>query len=501
MNKQLDILYVNGNGSNIIYQELATDYAAIEPPVWCALLAQHTRSKGFTTAILDCEAERLNLVDSANKVLSFNPRLIVMVSMGQQPSASTQNMAIASRLAKKLKDICPECKIAFMGAHPSTLCRETLMKEKCDFVIQGEGTRTLDALCLCPDLNDPNELDKVPSLWFRKGIFIRFTPFAEPIAQSDLPTELPGMAWDLLPMEKYRTANWHALSNNNERQPFASLYTSLGCVYSCSFCMINSNFGNNNVENAKGKPSFRYWDTDFIMTQFDEIARRGIRNVKIADEMFVLYPEHYASICQKIVEKGYNFNIWAYSRINTVDEGYLDLMKKAGINWLALGIESGSPEVRKGVIKGSFKDVKIVDTVKKIQDAGINVIGNFIVGLPDDTIETMNDTLELATELNCEFMNVYSCMSYPGSSLYLDTDKNVLPESYEGYSQHSYECFPLSTKHISNVEVLRFRDEMFQKYFTNERYLKMVETKFGLKAREEIEKMTKTKLKRKLLGD
>ena len=501
--KQIDILYVNPNGANIIYQELANDYSAIEPPIWAALLAQHTRSKGFTTAILDCEAERLNLVDSANKVLSFNPRLIVMISMGQQPSASSQNMSGLSRLARKLKDICPECKIAFMGAHPSTLCRETLMKEKCDFVIQGEGTKTLDALCLCPDLDDPNELDKVPSLWFRKGIFIRFTPFAEPIAQSDLPTELPGMAWDLLPMEKYRTANWHALSNNNEKQPFASLYTSLGCVYSCKFCMINANFGNNNVENAKGKPSFRYWDTDFIMTQFDEIAKRGIRNVKLADEMMILYPEHYSSIFRKIVERGYDFNIWCYSRLNTIDEGYLPLMRQAGVSWVALGIEAADANVRKNVIKGNFKDVKIVEVVRKIQDAGINVIGNFIFGLPEDNLETMQATLDLATELNCEFSNFYSAICYPGSTLYLEglQDKIEMPDSYEAYSQHSYECFPMHTNFISNKEVLAFRDKAFMLYFTNEKYLKMVEAKFGIKAREEIEKMTKTKLKRKLLGD
>ena len=76
-----------------------------------------------------------------------------------------------------------------------------------------------------------------------------------------------------------------------------------------------------------------------------------------------------------------------------------------------------------------------------------------------------------------------------------------LPETYVGYSQHSYETTPLDTKHIPAAEVLKFRDEAFTKYYKNEQYLDMIEHKFGLGTRQGIEKMTEIKLKRKLLGD
>ena len=141
--------------------------------------------------------------------------------------------------------------------------------------------------------------------------------------------------------------------------------------------------------------------------------------------------------------------------------------------------------------------------VKKIQDAGIDVIGNYIFGLPEDTVESMQDTLDMAIDLNCEFANFYSAMAYPGSKLYLDAIKEgwSLPDTYVGYSQHSYETKPLDTKHISAAEVLKFRDEAFQTYYTNEKYLKLVEDKYSLKTRQGIEDMTKIKLKRKILGD
>jgi len=141
--------------------------------------------------------------------------------------------------------------------------------------------------------------------------------------------------------------------------------------------------------------------------------------------------------------------------------------------------------------------------VEKIQNHGINVIGNYIFGLPEDNIETMQDTLDLAADLNCEFANFYSAMAYPGSQLYLDALQEGwdLPDEHVGYSQHSYETKPLPTKYISAADVLKFRDEAFLKYYKNESYLGMIEEKFGLTTRTGLEDMTKIKLKRKLLGD
>ena len=498
----LDALFVHPNGASIIYQDLAKDYSAIEPPIWAALLAQHTRKKGFSVDILDCEAYRHSVEQSTSIIEYLKPRLVVMVIYGQQPSASTQNMVGAANLANRLKLVCPEIKILFVGLHPSAVSRETIENTDADFVCQGEGPRTITTL-LETDMKSRDQLEKVPGLWWKQGIFTKFTTPAPVITQEEMEEEMPGMAWDLLPMEKYRTSNWHALSNNNKRQPFASLYTSLGCPFKCSFCCINAPFGNNNVEQAFGKPSFRFWSPDFIIKEFDIIHKMGIRNVKIADEMFVLKQHHFMEVCKRIIDRGYDFNIWAYARIDTVKEKYLETLKAAGVNWLALGIESGNTVVRKDVIKGKFTEVNIRDLVKKIQDAGINVIGNYIFGLPEDNFETMQETLDLAKELNCEFSNFYSAMAYPGSSLYLQALKEgwELPDSYVGYSQHSYETKPLPTKHLTAAQVLQFRDNAFNDFFENQKYLDMVKKKFGQEAHDGILDMTTHKLRRKLLGD
>ena len=501
--KQLDVLFVHPNGAPIIYQKLSKEYSAIEPPIWAALLANNARKNGYSAKILDCEAARIDAAESASMIGYYRPKLVAIVIYGQQPSASTQNMIGARLLVQELKQRYPDLKTLMIGLHPSAVSRQTMEEEETDFVCQGEGPLTIAGL-LNVNMDDPTQLKKVPGLWYRDDGHVLCTRPAPLITQEELPNELPGMAWDLLPMDRYRTSNWHAMTNNNEKTPFASLYTSLGCPFKCSFCCINAPFGNNNLENWDyGRNKFRFWDPEFIVSEFELLHQMGIRNVKLADEMFVLYKDHFMKLCDLLIERNYDFNIWAYARIDTVKEEYLETLKNAGVNWLALGIESGNTVVRKDVVKGKFTEVNIRDLVEKIQGHGINVIGNYIFGLPEDTVDTMQDTLDLSMELNCEFANYYSAMAYPGSKLYLDALKEgwELPDEYVGYSQHSYETQPLPTKHISAADVLKFRDEAFLNYYTNERYLNMIEDKFGLNTRADLEKMTKIKLKRKLLGD
>lgn len=491
--KQLDCLFINPSALSQIYQSLSNEYAAIEPPIWAALLANHVRSKGKSVGLLDCEGEGLTVEESVRRVADMEPKLTVIVVYGQQPSASTQNMYAAHILCDALKEAYPERKVLMLGGHVSALPERTVLEEKADFVCKGEGPETIMGL-LSINMNDTVEYRKVPGLWWKEdGKAVHGIP-GKTIPQDQLPTELPGMAFDLLPMKNYRAHNWHSFDRINERSPYASVYTSLGCPYKCTFCCINAPFAGSSTSST-----FRYWDPQFMIGQFDILAKQyGVRNVKIADEMFVLNKNHFLKLCNMIAERDYGFNIWAYSRVDTVKPEYLDALKKAGVNWLALGIESGSKYVRDGVSKGRFDGHDISLIVKQIKDAGINVIGNYIFGLPDDNFESMNETLDLAIDLNCEMGNFYSAMAYPGSKLYsIAQEKNwALPSDWLGYSQHSVNSLPLKTEHISAGEVLGFRDYAFHKYFENPKYLNMVESRFGQDTRRHIEDMTKHKLKR-----
>ena len=500
----LDILFVQPNASEKIYQGLSTNHSAIEPPIWAAMLANHCRVNNFGAQILDCEVEMLSWQDSAKIINEINPRVVCFVVYGQQPSASSQNMSGAIGTANLLKKLNPNIKTLFVGGHISALPLSVLAESSVDMVCQNEGVYTISNL-LKTDLST-QQLKLVKGLGYKLNGNSVLNPPEMIVPRNRLEHDLPGMAWDLLPdIKKYRTAGWHSWSNNTEPAPFASLYTSLGCPYKCSFCMINII---NRTDSSGGISSadsnvFRYWNPDFIIKQFDQIAEMGVKNVKIADELFVLNPNHFEKICELIIERGYDFNIWAYSRIDTCKPKWLDILKKAGVNWLGLGIENPNQTLRQQIHKDGFKEVKINDLMNHMRNAGISIGGNYIFGLPMDTNDSMKDTLEFAMENKTEMVNFYCAMAYPGSPLHLQALENnwKLPDKYEGYSQHSYETLNLSNDNLTAREILKFRDEAFIEYNSNPEYLNLLETKFGTRAKDNMIDTLKIKLKRKLLGD
>jgi len=490
---KIDVVLVNPGSRQAVYQELGDEFSAIEPPSLAGLFATYLRRKDMSVAIVDAPAHNLSPDGVAQFIAShYEPTLIAMVVYGFQPSASTQNMPAAGETCRALKKVLPGCRILMTGTHPAALPERTLNEEAIDFVCDREGPETIHQVTLALQAG-ARSWTGIPSLWYRVGGVTMSNP-SGPL-MDDLDGEMPGVAWDLLPMDKYRAHNWHCFEHIADRKPYVSMHTSLGCPYKCSFCCINAPFG---------KPSYRMWSPDTVIKELDILVNQyGVKNIKFVDEMFVLNPSHVMGICDHIIERGYDLNIWAYARVDTVKDQFLDKLNRAGFRWLALGIESGSKHVRDGVEKGRFGATDIIKTVRKIQDAGINVIGNYIFGLPDDTFESMQETLDLALEANCEFANFYCAMAYPGSKLYKMALENGwdLPESWIGYSQHSYETMPLRTDVLSSADVLRFRDQAFMTYFSSPRYLDFVRGKFGAEVVKHLEDMTRIRLRRKLLGD
>lgn len=486
MSNPLDILFVKPGNQKRLYGELSDfQLTAIEPPLWAALLAADMRGRGYAVDILDAEVEELDSAEVAKKVSDARPRVCVVTASGTNPSASTMNMTGLSQMLNRLKELAPEVRTAVTGLHPSALPEQTLRDESVDYVCQGEGFVTLPALV--DAIKSSRTISDVPGLWFRDGDQIKRGPEAAVCQNLDA---LPMPAWDLLPIERYRAHNWHCFDHIDRREPYGVIYTSLGCPFKCSFCCINALFG---------KPGIRYRAPKLVVDEIDYLVReRGVKNIKIIDEMFVLNKQHVTELCERIIERGYDLNMWAYARVNTVTPDLLSLMKKAGINWVAYGFESGSERVLRSVSKG-YKVDKTMDAVRMTYDAGLYICANFIFGLPEDDMESMQETLAMAQEINAEWANLYSTMAYPGSELHRQAVEEgwPLPETYSGYSQYSYDCLPLPTKYLTSGEVLAFRDEAFHRYHESPRYLEMITRHFGSATTDHIRGMTSKRLERK----
>lgn len=510
--RQLDVLFVNPDSSVHAYQGLAQTFTAIEPPTWALLLAESCRAKGFGAAILDCTAENLSLRDAVNCIKNANPRLVVFVVYGQNPNSGTTGMIGATMLAEELKLQVSSVPVCFVGSHTSALPMEVLHSSFVDFVLLNEGVYALHAL-LQTDLR--THLESVKGIGYKvhdssgeKRAVLNEPQSIVPQERMDL--DMPGYAWDLLPyksqpLDLYRAHFWHAEFSHEKRTPFAAIYTSLGCPFSCEFCMINivNRVDNQSQVDASFSRGMRFWSTKLIGDELEKLAKMGVETVRISDEMFFLNRKYYDPLLRNIIDRNLNLRMWAYARVDTVRQEYIELFMKAGINWLALGIEAGNQTVRQEVSKGSFQETNIRDVCQKVRGEGMNIISNYIFGFPEDTLQTMQETLDLAMELNTEMANMYPCQALPGSPLYYLAQRNgwKLPQTYTGYGFLSYESEPLPTKYATAADVLKFRDAAWQTYFTNPAYLDLVEKKFGITERGNVETMTKIPLRRKLLGD
>lgn len=495
----IDILFIHPGNQKKTYQDLSKEYTAVATPAWTLLLAGYLREKGYDVAIYDANAKGWDENIAKDTLTIYNPQIVVIMVYGHNPSASTQTMPAAGKIAKDLKRYNKDIPIAMGGIHPSALPEMTLIEEDIDFVIKGEGAYTLEGLIKYQ--KGKCKINDVKGLYYKKnGNILNNEPSS---IINDLDTELIGYPWDLLSdLNLYRAHNMHCFQDfekskkvdfSDIRTPYVAMNTSLGCPYSCSYCCINAIFG---------RPRIRYWSEERVVSWLDELVNKYcVRNIRFDDELFILSPKRVERLCDMIIERGYDLNIWVYGRVDTIREKILPKLKKAGINWICLGIESGNDRVRGSVNKNIKKDIK--DIVRAIQAHGIYVHGNFMFGLPEDKMQTMNETLELAMELNCEFANFYSVMAYPGSALYQYAVENgwEIPENWDGFSQLGYETMPLPTKYLTAKEVLSFRDKAFYKYHSNPRYLNMIAEKFGSKTKKHIEKMLEVKLKRRLLGD
>jgi len=508
----VDVLFIAPSNSKGIYQDLAKDYAGIEPPTWACMLAESCRSVGYKVDILDTGAEKLSHKESLIRITDSNPRLICFVVYGQNVNAGTTMMSGAVSLSEYIKNNDIDIPISYIGSHVQALPYDTLRKESSiDFVFTNEAVYALRNLLSHSDFM--NELPNINGIGYRKNDVPVLTTPEIGVPNDRMDIDLPGYAWDLLPYEDkpfdlYRSPMWHAEYDQDKRSPYASINSSLGCQFKCEFCMINiiNRDDNEEIGVAGNYSKMRYWSTDFVLKQFDKLVEMGVYNIRIIDEMFLLNRKYYQPLCEGLIERGYGDKLimWAYSRVDTIRRPeILSLVRKAGIRWLGIGIESGDRDVRLEVSKGKFKDVDIKKVVRKVEEAGINVMANYIFGLPTDTNKSMRKTQDLALDLATLGWNGYPAMPLPGSQIYKDAvDAGwELPSDYEGYSFHAYNTVPVPTDNLTSGEILKFRDEAYLEYHKSEKFLSKVKQKYGQEAVDNILKNCEIKIKRKLIEE
>ena len=485
---ELDLLVIFPNNRHRAYGALMTEIAAITPPVDAALLAAYARRGGLRAGLLDADQQNLSAAETAAKVKDLCPAVAVICTDFVN-SGDVTKMAAASETLKALKVAAPHVPVVLQGIVPSAYPQRMLEEEGADYVCQGEPYQPV--LELVNHLRNHPDEKPLPSrgiqgIWARHGDRI-LSSSRVPLARPDT---LPMTPWDLMPPSLYRAHHWHCFDDLKRRSPYACIYTSFGCPYSCTYCSVNT---------VAGGPNYRPHSPEKVMEEIDLlVTKHGVRNIRILDNVFTVRLDLVDKLCDLIIARGYDLNMWAYARVESVkNPDILVKMKKAGVNWLAYGIEAASERVRKAVEKDSSQ--KIIDqAIEWTQKAGIAIVGNFIFGLPEDDHETMRMTLDMAKQYNFEWANFYFAMAYPGTALYDQAVREgvELPKTWSGFGQYSADAKPLPTKYLKSREIVKFRDAAFKEYYTNPAYLGMMEKRFGPDAVALIRKILSMEVRR-----
>lgn len=484
------IILATVNAKKNLYSTTADEYAAIAPIVQMGLLSAYIKSKQIPVQMIDSDVECLSINDLIGILEKEQPLLTGFISTGANPSSSTMAMIGMVDFFKQFTERDLKLKSFIWGAHPTVLPERTLKETGADFVVRGEGYKSIVDLYLALRNND--NLDKVDGLSYirRNNGMSEITHNKDAQLIEDLDA-LPMVDWEEMKPSLYRAHNWHCFGDVNRRTPYAIIWTSFGCPFKCNYCCINNLFG---------KRIQRFRSIDSVINEISILAEKhNVKHIKILDELFVTNPKRIEEFCDKLEERGYNLNMWSYARVDTVNRHLLKRLKKVGMNWISYGFESASAETLKNIKKGAKATLdRAEEVIKMTQDEGLHICADVMFGLWSDDYEAMQRTYEFLAKHNFEWANMYPLFAYPGTEIYKEIDE---PGSWKTYSLYGYECKPRGTKYLSPKDVLKFRDEAFHKYHGRQEYLSMIERKFGLVTKEHILRMLQVPLRRRLLEE
>ncbi len=321
---------------------------------------------------------------------------------------------VVAHLAKRIKAINPKIKVAIGGIHPTIYGKEILnqYKDIIDYAIIGEGENAFVKLLECLAANNLSGISKIDGLGYLKNNQAVINPKTTFIENLD---ELPFPAVDLLNITDYYTdtSGWHNPKSLEIKTPVPIL-TSRSCPNQCNFCSMHFVHGR----------KIRYRSVENVIEEIKMyINKYGINYFNITDDNLNLDKERVIKLMNLIVKENLNIQFSTENGVyvNTLDEEVLDAMSKAGLVRLHLAFETGSDYIRTKVIGKYLLNKKIYelkDIFLKDKYNHIYLYGYFVIGFPEETEETLNDTYKLITSFPLDNFSLFYAIPFPGTRLY-----------------------------------------------------------------------------------
>ena len=364
--------------------------ASVIPPLGLAYIAAYLRQFGHPCRIIDGIARPQSLETLAQEAAGYD-----LVGITVNSAYTLRAIELIQHI--KTKASCPPVVVG--GPHVTAL-PESLFAYGADYAVIGEGEQTMRELVECLAAGGGGDrLRAIRGIGFCENgeyVFTKKRPRIEPLDQVPLP------ARDLLPMHLYRSSISRASA-----QPSHSMLTSRGCPGVCTFC-----------SKLTHGTRVRHFSVPRIVEEFFLLRDRyGARDIAVWDDNFLSNQEVVLAVCDVLRSRKFGISFSVEARIDGVNRRVLKALKAAGCTYIAYGVESGSQRVLDYVNKRITKQA-IRETVAMTREVGIPMRGYFMIGLPTELPEEMDQTIRFAKELDPQIASFTLFVPLPGTVEY-----------------------------------------------------------------------------------
>jgi anaerobic magnesium-protoporphyrin IX monomethyl ester cyclase len=407
-------------------------------PLGLAYIAGALETEGYEVEIIDAVVNKIDYEDIAEEAAWAD---VVGIS------STTPTIINALDILKRIKSKNPDVITVIGGPHVSAVPQQVVIKDYVDYVVIGEGENTITELARNFDFGFPEEV--VSGICYMENGEIFFT---EPRKlEKDISTfSFP--ARHLFDVKKYVNE-----IRFDGKKPPISLTSSRGCMGKCTFCGSSTTWGRTvrfrspqNVVNEIVDCYEKYDSTGFIFV----------------DDTFTVNRKHVIETCKLICDLPFKIDIFCSSRVDTIDEEKLKWMKKAGCDCITYGIESGDNEILKLMKKNTTVDM-IKNAVSLTQENGIKTHGSFILGNYGDTLQTINQTIDLAIDLDLNQAQFSILVPLPGTECYqIAIENNIFkcdPRDYKSFFWY-YSVVANMTDGVTDEELLELQKMAYKKW-------------------------------------
>lgn len=417
------------------------------PSLGLAYIAAILLKNGWQTKIIDPIPQNLNLSQILVEIKKFTPDFIGF-------TATTPTFPKVLTLAKKIKRKFPQIVTIIGGPHVSAAPIQTMKNPFFDFAVLGEGEETIIELLSHLKRKKGGE-EKLAGIAFRKNGRVTITPSRPYIRNLDT---IPFPARQFLPPLSF----YHPNPGTYKNLPAGSMITSRGCPFKCTFC-DRAVFGN----------KFRFRSPENVVAEIEVLLKDfGAKEIRIWDDTFNADTQRVKEICRLILKRKLKFTWTCLGRVNFADSNMFKLMKRAGCWQISYGIESGNQEILNKIKKGLTLEM-VREAVKKTHQAGIEVKGFFMLGLPGDTKKTMQETINFAKELNLDIATFSITTPFPGTELYQEV-KNTKEFKDADFSRY-LPYYPTSLSYIptglTQKSLLEFEKKAHFEFYVRPSYI------------------------------